>query len=86
MFNTGNYRNTGSVTLAFHPFAHEFTMPPLCFRFFTRAAFRRFFEIAAKFHFAEYAFALHFFLQSAKGLIDIIVAYDYLYDGSSPDD
>lgn len=32
------------------------------------------------FHFPEQAFALHLFLQRAQGLLDIIVAYDDLYD------
>ncbi len=73
------------VTLALHALAHELTIPPFGFGFFPRPAFRRFFEITAKLHFAKNALPLHFLFQRAKGLIDIIVAYDYLYDGSSPD-
>ena len=34
----------------------------------------------AGFHFPEEAFTLHFFLQRAKGLFDIVVADDDLYD------
>ncbi len=33
-------------------------------------------------HFAEEAFTLHFFLQRFKGLVDIIVAHNDLYDGT----
>ncbi len=36
----------------------------------------------ASFHFAEEAFALHFFLKRFQGLIDIIVAHNDLYDGT----
>ena len=38
--------------------------------------------MVATFHFAEKAFALHLFLQSFKGLVDIIVAHNNLYDGT----
>jgi hypothetical protein len=36
----------------------------------------------AGFHFPEEAFTLHFLLQRAKGLFDIVVANNDLYDGS----
>ena len=35
----------------------------------------------AGFHFPEKALTLHFLLQRAKGLFDIVVADDDLYDG-----
>ena len=35
-------------------------------------------------HFAEEAFALHLFLQRAQGLLDIVIADDDLYYGTSP--
>lgn len=33
-------------------------------------------------HFAEEAFTLHLLFQSFKGLIDIVVAHNDLYDGT----
>lgn len=41
----------------------------------------RFFVKLPSFHFAEGAFPLHFFLQSAQCLLDIIIADKNLYDG-----
>jgi hypothetical protein len=41
-------------------------------------------ESLTGFHFAEEAFTLHLFLQCAQGLLDIVIADDDLYDGSSP--
>jgi len=52
----------------------------LRFGFFARAAFGRLFIGAPEFHLPEHAFTLHFFLQRAQRLIDIIVADNYLYD------
>lgn len=46
-----------------------------------RFLLRRLFEVGARFHFPEEAFALHLFLQGAQGLFDIIVADNDLYDG-----
>ena len=42
------------------------------------------FESLTGLHFAEETFTLHFFLQRAQGLLDIVIADDDLYDGSSP--
>ena len=41
--------------------------------------FRRLFIMIAQFHFAEDAFTLHLFFQSLEGLINIIIANDYLH-------
>ena len=43
---------------------------------------RRLLEMLAGLHFAEQAFTLHFLLQSAQGLLDIVIADDDLYDGT----
>lgn len=40
----------------------------------------RLFVMVPGLHFPEQAFALHLLLQRAQGLLDIIVAYDDLYD------
>lgn len=40
---------------------------------FTRFAFGRLFKVPTQFHFTEDAFALHFFLERFKSLIDIVV-------------
>ena len=38
--------------------------------------------MVATLHLTEETFALHFFLQSFQGLVDIIVAHNDLYDGT----
>ena len=38
----------------------------------------------AQLHFAEHALALHFFLECAERLIDVVVANKNLYQGRSP--
>ncbi|MDF3025615.1 MAG: hypothetical protein K0R10_2976 [Alphaproteobacteria bacterium] len=40
--------------------------------------------MAAQFHFAEQSFTLHLFLQCAQCLVDVVIAYDDLYDGNHP--
>lgn len=37
--------------------------------------------MGARFHFPEETFTLHLLFQRAKGLLDIVVADDDLYDG-----
>jgi hypothetical protein len=59
-------------------------MPPNCFGPFSRPPLRGFLVIAAELHFSEYPFALHFFLQGAERLVDIVVANEDLHGGSSP--
>lgn len=46
---------------------------------FTRALFRRFFEMPTKLHFAEDAFTLHLLFQSAKCLVHVVIAYGNLH-------
>lgn len=46
--------------------------------------FGRLFEVLTGLHFPEQAFALHFLLKRAQGLLDIVIADDDLYDCSSP--
>lgn len=40
--------------------------------------------MTAQLHFAEQPFTLHLFLERAQSLIDVIIAYDNLYDGNHP--
>jgi|TARA_B100000678_G_scaffold125497_1_gene105118 hypothetical protein len=65
----------GALTSKFASAAHSFC-------FLTGLLFGRLFEMRAGFHFPEEAFTLHFLLQRAKGLFDIVVANNDLYDGS----
>ena len=51
------------------------------FRLLAGLLLGRLFIMAAKFHLAKDAFALHFLLQRLERLIDIVVAYDDLNDG-----
>ena len=52
------------------------------FRLLAGLLFGRLFEMRAGFHFPEETLTLHLFLQCAKGLFDIVVADNDLYDGS----
>ena len=65
---------------ALHAFAHELAGATHRFRFLAGAFFRGFFVKLATFHFAKRAFALHFLLQRAQCLFDIIVADENLND------
>ena len=62
------------VALALHPLAHQLAMAANGFRFLPGPALRRFFKGATQLHLAKHALTLQFFLQSAKGLIDVVVA------------
>lgn len=44
----------------------------------------RLLEVLTGLHFPEQAFALHLLLQRAQGLLDIVIADDDLYYGTSP--
>jgi hypothetical protein len=74
----------GSVALALQPLAQEFAVAAHRFGLFPRPPLRGFLVVAAQLHFSEYPFALHFFLQGAERLVDIIVANEDLHGGSSP--
>ena len=73
------------VAFAFQTLAHHLAVTAPGFRLFAGAPFRWLFKGLAKFHFAENAFTLQFFLQHAQGLINIIVSDNYLYDNSPPE-
>lgn len=49
-----------------------FTPTAYSFGFFAFLLFRRLFVVTAQFHFAEDAFALHFLLENAQSLINIV--------------
>ena len=51
---------------------------------FSRARFSDgFFEIVPEFHFPENALALHLLFQRFEGLIDVVVANEYLHPATS---
>src|SRR5215831_18605304 len=64
---------------ALHLLARELAGPADRFRLFPRLLFRWLFIMAAKLHFAENALALHLLLQRLQGLIDVVVANEYLH-------
>jgi len=70
----------GLVALAFHALAHQLAVPPDRLRLLARLAFRGLFVGPPQFHLTENALALHFLLQRLQGLVDVVVAYDYLND------
>jgi len=65
-------------------FALQLAIAADCFRLLTCFLYRRLFVVTAQFHLAEETFALHLFLERAQSLIDVIIAYDDLYDGNHP--
>src|SRR6201981_199262 len=66
-------------TLALQLFAGELTGAADGFRLLPDSPLGGFFVMAADFHLAEYAFALHLPLQHLKGLVDIVVADENLH-------
>lgn len=74
----------GLKALAFNSLALKLTGTPDSFRFLPSTFLRRLLISFAELHFAEYAFPLHLFLQGFQRLIDIVIAYDDLNQGSSP--
>ena len=65
------------VSLTFHALAHQLADTAGRFGGFTGPSLRWFFERTTVFHFPEQAFALHFLLQYAQGLVDIIIPNSY---------
>lgn len=65
-------------------FALQLAIATYCFRLLTCFLYRRLFVVTAQFHLAEQTFTLHLFLERAQCLIDVIIAYDDLYDGNHP--
>lgn len=65
----------GALTSKFASAAHSFCL-------LASLLFRWLFEVRAGFHFPEETLTLHLLFQRAKGLFDIVVADDDLYDGS----
>jgi hypothetical protein len=66
-------------TLALQLFAGELAGAADGFRLLPDSPLGGFFIMAAEFHLAEYAFALHLPLQHLKGLVDIVVADENLH-------
>lgn len=68
-------------TLALGALTSKFASAAHSFRLLAGLLFGRLFEMRAGFHFPEKALTLHLLLKCAKGLFDIVVADDDLYDG-----
>src|SRR5580692_10744986 len=62
--------------------ARQLAGAPDCFGLFAHLALGRLFVRPALLHFTEDAFTLHLLLQDAQGLIDVVVAYQYLHEAS----
>src|SRR5215470_3187630 len=69
----------GQQSFALHLLARELAGPADRFRLFPRLLFRWLFVMAAKLHLAENALALHLLLQRLQGLVDVVVANEYLH-------
>ncbi len=59
--------------------ARQFPGTPDRFGFFASPFDGGFLEMLLELHFAEHAFALELFLQSPKGLIDVVITNAYLH-------
>jgi hypothetical protein len=64
---------------ALHLLSSELAGPADRFRLFPRFLFGGFFVMAAEFHLAENALALHLLLERFEGLVDVIVANENLH-------
>lgn len=73
-----------SLAVALFAFALQFAVTSDSFRSLTCLLDRRFLVMTAELHLAEQSLTLHFLFQRAQSLIDVIVAYDDLYDGNHP--
>lgn len=70
------------LAVALLAFALQLTITADGFRLLARFLLRGFLIVAAQLHFAEETFTLHFLLESTQGLVDVVIAYDDLYDGN----
>jgi len=66
-------------TFTLSVFAGQFAGTTNGFSLFASALFRWLFIEIPQFHFTEYTFTLQLFLQSAEGLVNIVVTYDDLH-------
>lgn len=73
---------TGNQTFALSELARGLAGATNSFSLFTGALFGGLFKGPAGLHFTEYAFALQLLLQNAEGLVDIVIADEYLQDFS----
>ena len=81
---TGNPEEGLDQTFALGALAGQFAGAANRFSALTGFLLGWLFEVLTGLHFPEQAFALHFLLQRAQGLLDIVIADDDLYDCSSP--
>lgn len=72
-------KKLGLEAFAFQPLTQQFAIAAHRFSLFARPTFRGLLEITTQLHFTENPFTLHFLLQRAQGLIDIIVADDHMH-------
>lgn len=71
-------------TFALGAFAGQFTGAAHGFGALAGFLLGRLFKRLTRFHFPEQAFALHLLLESAQGLLDVIIADNDLYYRTSP--
>lgn len=72
--------NLRLVAFPIHPLPQQLAVTANGFGLFAGLAFGRLLIGTAQLHFPENAFALHLLLQRFQRLIDVIVAYNYVYD------
>jgi hypothetical protein len=74
-------RCRGQATFALGALAGKLAGAPDGFRFLAGLLLRWLLIVTTQLHFAEDALALHFFLQRAKGLINVVVTDENLHRG-----
>lgn len=77
-------RRAGEESLALGALASELAGPAHGFGALARPLFRRLFVVVAALHLAERAFPLHFLFERLQRLVDVVVANENLYQGTSP--
>jgi hypothetical protein len=83
-FLTRLRRRARKETFALRTLARQLAGAADSFRTFTRALFRRLFVMVTALHFAESAFPLHLLFERLQRLIDVVIADENLYQGTSP--
>ena len=76
---TGGATSASEAAFALGFLARQFPGTPDRFGFFASPFDGGFLEMLLELHFAEHAFALELFLQSPKGLIDVVITNAYLH-------
>lgn len=77
-------RRTRQQAFALGALAGQFTGAAHGLGAFTRTLLGRLFEVIATLHFAESAFPLHLLFERLQRLIDVVIAYENLYQDRLP--